>query len=287
MATQKPKRASKSAAKPAQGDGQIEDWSHVRGTGWRPQAPDIRDRPYAARLAAAPPAQYDLRPQMPPVYDQLRLESCTSNAVAAAMEYERDRQGLSDFMPSRLFIWYIARAMEGHVSSNDGVYIRTAIKVVNREGACPETMWPYEPWMFAVTPPKRCYVTAIADRLVKYEAPHTLGDLKDAISSNIAVAFGFTLYQSIYAQPVYETGVIPMPQPDERPVGGHAVLAVGYSDSDSHVIVRNSWSANWGDHGYGYMPYQYLTGTPTSSDDSRIDLYQTSDFWALELVSSS
>jgi C1A family cysteine protease len=60
------------------------------------------------------------------------------------------------------------------------------------------------------------------------------------------------------------------------------------SDPDSHVTVRNSWSASWGDHGYFYMPYQYMTGTPTSSDNSRIDgAYLTSDFWALELVSSS
>jgi C1A family cysteine protease len=220
------------------------------------------------------------------VYDQGQLQSCTANAVAGAMEYERDRQGLTDFGPSRMFIWYNARAVEGTVSSNVGCFIRDAIKVVNSEGVCPETMWPYEPAMFAVTPPKRCDVAAIADRLLQYEAPQTLGHLKDAISSNIAVAFGFAEYTSFESKSVNDTGVMPMPQPDERRVGGHAVVAVGYSDPDSHVIVRNSWGAEWGDRGYFYMPYQYMTGTPTSSDDSTIN-YLTDDFWALELVSSS
>src|SRR5262249_45386698 len=83
-----------------------QDWSHVRGFGWRPQLPDARDRLYMARLKDLPPAEYDLRPSMPAVYDQGQLGSCTGNAIAAAMEFERDRQGLSDFVPSRLFIYY-------------------------------------------------------------------------------------------------------------------------------------------------------------------------------------
>ncbi|HME48298.1 C1 family peptidase [Mycobacterium sp.] len=280
-------RAPKKAAQRAGGNGQAPDWSHVRGYGWRHQLPDARDKRYAARATAAVPAEYDLRPQMPPVYDQGQLGSCTGNAIAAAMEYERDRQGLSDFVPSRLFIYYNERALEGTVSSDSGAVVRDGIKVVNSEGVCPETMWPYDIAMFTVRPPKRCFVAAVTDRLMQYEAIQTLGDLKDAISSNLAVVFGFTVYESFESPAVAQTGVMPMPAPGENTVGGHCVAAVGYSDPKSQVIVRNSWGSSWGDKGYFYMPYQYMTGTTTSSDSSPINgAYLASDFWALELVSS-
>jgi C1A family cysteine protease len=287
-AAHKPTRASKKAPRSAHGNGQVQDWSHVRGYGWRRQLPDARDRLYAARPTAAPPAEYDLRPAMPPVYDQGQLGSCTGNAIAAAMEYERDRQGLGDFVPARLFIYYNERALEGTASSDSGAVIRDGIKVVNSEGVCPETLWPYDTAMFAVRPPRRCYVAALTDRLVQYEAVQTLGDLKDAISSNLAVVFGFTVYESFESQEVAQTGVMPMADPNkERVVGGHAVVAVGYSDPKGQVIVRNSWGPSWGDAGYFYMPYQYMTGTTTNSDSAPINgAYLASDFWALEMVSS-
>ena len=269
------------------GDEQAQDWSHVRGFGWRRQLPDARDKLYMARLRDLPPVEYDLRQSMPAVYDQGQLGSCTGNAVAAAMEYERDRQGLSDFVPSRLFIYYNERALEGTVSSDSGAVIRDGIKVVNREGVCPETLWPYDIGVFTVKPPKRCYVAAKKDTAVQYEAIQTLGDLKDAIASNLPVVFGFTVYQSFESQSVAQTGVMPMPKPGEATVGGHAVVAVGYSDPKSHVVVRNSWGPSWGDHGYFYMPYEYLTGSKASADSSPINgAHLASDFWAIQMVSS-
>jgi len=57
-----------------------------------------------------------------------------------------------------------------------------------------------------------------------------------------------------------------MPGWFESVVGGHAVLAVGYDDPSSRFIVRNSWGAAWGDAGYFYLPYAYLTD-PNLADD--------------------
>lgn len=274
-------------SRPVKSDALAHDMSHVRGYGWRPQLPDARDTQYTARLTASAPPEYDLRPLMPTVYDQGQLASCTGNAIAAAMEYERHRQGLSDFIPSRLFIYYNERELQGTVSSDSGAVIRNGIKVVNTAGVCPETLWPYDVGMFAVKPPKRCYVAAVTDKAVQYMAVQTLGDLKDALCSSLAVVFGFTAYESFESPAVAQTGLLPMPQPGEATVGGHAVVAVGYSDPKSQVIVRNSWGPFWGDAGYFYIPYEYMTGTTTRSDASPINAANlTSDFWAIELVSS-
>ena len=58
--------------------------------------------------------------------------------------------------------------------------------------------------------------------------------------------------------------------PSGRDLGGHAMLACGYSDQDRVFVVRNSWGADWGDQGYCYIPYDYLS-----------DPDQTHDCWTL------
>jgi C1A family cysteine protease len=53
-------------------------------------------------------------------------------------------------------------------------------------------------------------------------------------------------------------------------LGGHAVLVVGYDDSTSRFIVRNSWGDQWAKSGYFEMPYEYLLNSDLSDDFWRI-----------------
>ena len=63
----------------------------------------------------------DLRSACPPVYDQGQLGSCTANGIAAAIGFDQMKQGVGDvFTPSRLFIYYNERVMEGTVQSDAG-----------------------------------------------------------------------------------------------------------------------------------------------------------------------
>jgi len=48
------------------------------------------------------------------------------------------------------------------------------------------------------------------------------------------------------------------------------VMAVGYDDkleitnkfskekTKGALLIRNSWGASWGEHGYGWLPYDYV-----------------------------
>src|SRR5580692_7685401 len=109
--------------------------------GWVPDLPDQRDFMFAApveNMAALPP-NVDLRPQCPKeVYDQGQLGSCTANAIAGALEFEMLKQRLNAFTPSRLFIYYNERVIEGTTATDSGALIRDGIKSVNSQGACPE-----------------------------------------------------------------------------------------------------------------------------------------------------
>jgi C1A family cysteine protease len=125
----------------------------------------------------------DLRPQCPPVYDQLYIGSCTANAIGAALQFDRRKQHLTDFVPSRLFIYYNERAMEGTVNSDSGAYIRDGIKSVAKQGDCPEPSWPYDgnPYSdvpgdafpanqrLTKKPPQSCYSEAIKYKAVSYQ----------------------------------------------------------------------------------------------------------------------
>jgi C1A family cysteine protease len=83
--------------------------------GWIPDPPDQRDAPFVAQagLLAMLPHGVDLRRHCPVAYDQGSLGSCTANAIAAGFEFDLLKQKLADFRPSRLFIYYNERAIEG------------------------------------------------------------------------------------------------------------------------------------------------------------------------------
>jgi C1A family cysteine protease len=249
----------------------------IKRYGWIPDLPDRRDHLYAvpSTILLKLPPMVDLRPQCPPVYDQGQLGSCTANAIAAAIEFERMKQGLQDFIPSRLFIYYDERAMEGTIASDSGAQIRDGIKSVAKQGACPESEWPYDISKFAVQPASQCYQDALKDRAVQYSrVARNLDQMKGCLASGYPFVLGFTVYPSFESPEVAQSGIAPMPQPGEAPIGGHAVLAAGYDDGQQRFIVRNSWGTGWGMAGYFTLPYGYLTDRGLSSD-----------FWTIRLLS--
>src|SRR5437764_7575413 len=85
----------------------------VQRCGWVPDLPDARDYLYSApeKILVSLPKKVDLRSKFPKPYDQGELGSCTANAIGGAFEFEQRKQGLKDFMPSRLFIYYNERAI--------------------------------------------------------------------------------------------------------------------------------------------------------------------------------
>ncbi len=244
----------------------------IKRFGWKPDLPDRRDQLYAAPPRVAPlPATVDLRAQCPAtVYDQGQLGSCTANAIAAAIEFDILKQKLADFMPSRLFIYYNERVIEGTVSTDSGAQIRDGVKSVNKLGVCTEVVWPYsdqDPGPFQQDPPAAAFDQALTHTISSYKrVPQSLQGMKSCLADGYPFVFGFTVYESFESPAVAQTGVAPMPAPGENVVGGHAVLAVGYDDAASTFLVRNSWGPGWGMGGYFTIPYAYLTDSNLADD---------------------
>lgn len=252
----------------------------IKKYGWIPDLPDIRDHMYSAPqlvLATLPP-KVDLRPQCAPVYDQGQLGSCTGNAIAAAIQFDRAKMALKpDFVPSRLFIYYNERVVEHTTSQDSGAMIRDGIKSVAQLGVCPETPdWPYDIAKFAIKPPAVAFKDALHHKAIRYtRLINTQQQLQGCLASGYPFVFGFSVYESFESADVAKTGIVNLPVTGEQQVGGHAVMAVGYDDTQGRFIVRNSWSTGWGMAGYFTIPYGYLTNNNLADD-----------FWTVQMISS-
>jgi C1A family cysteine protease len=255
--------------------------SHQSWYGWAPDLPDHRDHMYAAPapIVTKLPPKKDLSAGFPIVYDQGSLGSCTGNAISGAFEFDRLKQGIGakTWIPSRLFIYYNERAMEGTIDSDAGAQIRDGIKSISKQGVCAETTWPYAIDKFRVKPSKSAYTEAKRNQALSYSrVTRAITQMKGCIASGYPFVFGFTVYDSFESKQVAKTGVVDLPAQSESVVGGHAVVACGYDDSKQRFLVRNSWGTEWGMKGYFTMPYAYLL------DENLAD-----DFWTIRLVEGS
>ena len=260
--------------------------------GWVRDLPDHRDFLYAApaQVVTALPPKVDLRPQMPPVYDQKEVGSCSANAIGAAIQYERAKVGQTpDFIPSRLLIYWNERFIERSVPLDAGAILRDGIKTVAKQGVCDETNWPYIPVpadpLTNIFPAGSPPITK-APQSVYTEATHfkanaylrvtqTLNQLKGCLAQGYPIIFGFAVYDNIYDANGDPVTTLRIPGAKDRMLGGHAVLAVGYDDDAGVFIVRNSWGDQVMDHGYFYMVYSYMT-----------DPQLAADFWTIRGMTS-
>jgi C1A family cysteine protease len=246
---------------------------------------DDRDLRFSRSVSPHPeivlPRLVDIRPNCPPVYDQGKLGSCTANAgcTCRAMLLQDQQVSLS-----RMFLYYMGRAIEGTAGKDEGASLRDTCKSIHKAGVCEEKYMPYNPEKYMFPPSRAAILNAKNYRISAYKALSSLDEIKQNIAfRQQPVLLGMDVYESFESDAVAKTGIMPMPRKSEKKLGGHAVLVVGYKDMTIHrgmcgryrlkpgcLIVRNSWGDQWGDKGYFYMPFDYVTPD------------YTYDYWIIE-----
>lgn len=253
--------------------------------GWKPDLPDHRDFYFSSfRTPQSVAPSVDLRSSCPTPFNQFQLGSCTANAVAGAIKFNQTKQKFPvQFTPSRLFIYYNTRSLEGTINVDSGASLRNTVKSVNKWGAPPESFWEYDQSKFAIRPPTAAFTKGTLHKALVYQRVNQdIGAMQTCLSDGFPFVFGFSVYQSFESGAVTATGVVPMPTVQEFSLGGHAVMAVGYNASavdvngipPRHFVCRNSWGPSWGAKGYFYMPFEYLLNSDLSAD-----------FWTIRQVS--
>jgi C1A family cysteine protease len=226
------------------------------------------------------PSTVNLKKWFSPVEDQGGIGSCTAQAGVGLVEYFQRRSFGKHIDASRLFLYKVCRRL-AHLEGDSGCYLRSIMGGLALFGVPPEEYWPYtdNPNYYDLEPTSFCYAFAQNYQAIKYfrldptsfPKDKLLMRIKTNIAANIPSMFGFSVYSSMWGEDVSKTGRIPFPTPAEDQVGGHAVVAMGYDDNlmitnpnpggvttKGALLIRNSWGEQWGEAGYGWLPYDYV-----------------------------
>jgi len=225
--------------------------------------PDHRDLRYSHLLLGAPqihmPSSADVSHWCSPVEDQGQMGSCSGHALAGAREFRLIKAAKPFTRLSRLFAYWGERVLEHTTGQDAGANLRDGMKALAKWGIPEEALWPYLPENLLKPPTTEAYAEAARHKIRQYVALENLAEIRHCLASGEIVVGGIVVFESMESAQAAAGGMIPMPGPAEAVMGGHAIDFVGYDDAKRLVKFRNSWGTGWGDHGYGYLHYDYFT----------------------------
>ena len=234
---------------------------------WRPSRPN----PHRLQYYSVTTTQTKILPITAwfPAWDQGQEGSCTAHgngALAKQVLYIK-HPTLKDFMPSRQFLYYNERVIEGDPQEDNGAQVGDGMTAIEKWGICDEKLWPYSK-PFAKKPSASAYKAALLHQgLEAATVPATVDAIKAAISAQHPVSGGFTVYSSFMTDVVASSGIMPLPTKKEQIEGGHCVAWDGFDDNfkahgeHGFFYCRNSWGTNWGLKafpGWFMMPYSAI-----------------------------
>ena len=197
------------------------------------------------------------------IENQGMIGSCVTNAITSALEYISNRATNNLFPMSRMFLYYTARNFgKGELIIEDkGCNILQALLSAKEQGVCLEASWPYNVASVNTRPSSYAFVEAEQYKIEQYlKISPNLDDMLSCLSEGYPFIFGLKITDS-FSQ---INGIITKPSPEEIRTdihGNHAMLCVGYNLKNKVFIVRNSWGEEWGDKGYCYIPFDYMTNS--------------------------
>lgn len=158
---------------------------------------------------------------------------------------------------SRLFIYYNSRLQDGTTGEDVGAALSDSMKAMTKYGACTEELWPYDPDKFDQVPSDECYQDGIKRRIVDSRRVKNLSEAIAELNANNPVIFGISIYKQFH-RVSSEDAVVDMPLKSKQSSGNHAMCMVGYDQERQLILAKNSFGLEWGDQGYGWIPYDYI-----------------------------
>jgi hypothetical protein len=213
------------------------------------------DRPPTINEETFTPIKLDLRNKFPEVYDQGKIGSCTANALCSIYEYDT-----YNFKGSRLFLYYNERLLLNETDIDNGAYLSDGIFTLKTFGLCEEKDWPYIIENLFKRPTDDIYQKAKINFVTEaFSIANDVKTIKYWLNKNEPIALGIAVYSNFMNFSAAKSGDIGLPSANDRFIGGHAIVLCGYDDDTQKFILRNSWGSYWGNNGYFYLPYNYIT----------------------------
>jgi C1A family cysteine protease len=265
-----------------------------KGLGWKPQLGDYRDIKFVDMVMERVhtlPTIISHRLTIDWRYDQKHTNACTAYSSGSAFRFLLRQMKLPDMDPSKLFIYFNERYIESTpkkdaTKKDEGAYLRDGVKALTTYGACSEADWPSDdPKKLTVYPTPAAYEAAKKDIVKAYMAvDQDHESLRQCLALGFPFIFGITVFRSMMTVDVMNNkGIVPFPgtvilppdtskdpkfhgKTEDRPIGGHALLCTGYNDEKEQYEFLNSWGRDWGDDGFGYLPYDFMENIMLAGD---------------------
>jgi len=266
-------------------------YSKLNHYGWIPDNPDFRDKylicseqnsafSFSKIKTSNEKELVDLRSHFPKIYNKETLACCGVHAICAIIEYfEYKSYAHNPIKPSKQFMYYNQRLISKKGEYDSGGTIRDCLKIINKFGICSEYECEYNPLYYNFKPSIDCYKMASFYNIISYKRIDSNNFLKlldniiDCLNEKIPVICGITLYDSFNNVSTVENGYVKMPQKSESIIGTLTITIIGYIKKNKQFIFRNCFGTEWGDEGYGYIPYQYISNKDLARDFWIIDEY--------------
>ncbi len=242
----------------------------------RPDRPDLRDKPYQAKLINLSPVSPEpaLMRKWVPLYRKLILNqgeegACTGFGLAAVINYlifretwlNRRKHPFSKV--SAAMLYRLARQYDEWPGEDyEGSSCRGALKGWHKHGVCSWTNWPHDEKKPNSGPKSKVWETeASAVPLGAYYRVERsqINDLQSAIHEVGAVFVsadvhsGWDNVETRKSKKVGDLPVIPYGR-NFKVDGAHSFALVGYNPDG--FVVQNSWGPDWGHHGFAVMTFE-------------------------------
>ena len=240
---------------------------------------DERDWHYGSIVKAPEelPERVSLRSKCGQVRQQGKAGFCHSFAGTALKNVQETlERGDRKYNFSPLGLAKSIKSKDG-ITFTEGSTLLDVCQALCRDGVFDEVFYPYEkydPSIFKntgkITFPEMPVSKSEEARIPRYYCKNyaridTLQDLKTSLAHNNPVLLGITCSKEIY-HPTDACIGLPL---DDFLIGGHAILVIGYDDNKEKTIrgrkykgfieCQNSWGTEYGDNGFFWIPYEYLT----------------------------
>jgi len=159
-----------------------------------------------------------------------------------------------------------SRQLEGTYNDDPtiGCWPITALRIERGWGNPGEERWPYDGSANSWPPKEPANVDHYAKgkRIFAYQRIRSVDECKEAIFRGGPILVSVDITKSWFDA---ANGEIPLPKKQDEIIGGHGFCMVGYDDHKGKFKFINSWGVDWGDKGYGYLPYSYFASLFTEA----------------------
>lgn len=212
--------------------------------------------------------------------DQGRTNSCTGHAGSTFLFNLFGRLIGTEHMwrASPFWLYYQARALSGMQNADQGAYLRDLMKVMYEGGIATDDMHPSrdpraKPDALSLRSSKTLRLNSYARIIPGPTAVRVM--LHTLQAERLPIIIGVVLPSSVNDHDTRITGIIKPHRPDERALGGHAMMIDGYDARSEMFEGWNSWGPLWGQGGRFRLPFSYVSNAALVTDIWTVDY----SFW--------